>query len=124
MPPKQKAKIVKDVTQLVLGRRTRMCNFLEYKGLHPFLWLRTYGPQLRLSRHEGRISALCVPVLCNGRWPVGQRARDAGDNPQIRGGAGPIFWERALCVVLFSFIFLDELVRSASWICEFFIRGV
>lgn len=27
-----KGKIVKDVTQLVLARRTRMCNFLEYKG--------------------------------------------------------------------------------------------
>ncbi|GJN93429.1 hypothetical protein Rhopal_006484-T1 [Rhodotorula paludigena] len=26
-----KSKIVKDVTQLVLARRTRMCNFLEYK---------------------------------------------------------------------------------------------
>ena len=36
MPPKQKAKIVKDVTQLVLARRTRMCNFLEYKGLSCF----------------------------------------------------------------------------------------
>ena len=32
MAPKAKAKIVKDVTQLVLARRTRMCNFLEYKG--------------------------------------------------------------------------------------------
>jgi hypothetical protein len=32
MPPKAKAKIIKDVTQLVLARRTRMCNFLEYKG--------------------------------------------------------------------------------------------
>ncbi|KAG2367295.1 Adaptor protein complex sigma subunit [Suillus spraguei] len=31
LPPKQKVKIVKDVTQLVLARRTRMCNFLEYK---------------------------------------------------------------------------------------------
>ncbi|KAL4076071.1 AP complex, mu/sigma subunit [Scleroderma citrinum] len=31
LPPKAKAKIVKDVTQLVLARRTRMCNFLEYK---------------------------------------------------------------------------------------------
>nr|XP_019011389.1 clathrin assembly protein [Kwoniella pini CBS 10737]OCF50170.1 clathrin assembly protein [Kwoniella pini CBS 10737] len=31
LPPKTKAKIVKDVTQLVLARRTRMCNFLEYK---------------------------------------------------------------------------------------------
>ncbi|GAA5973575.1 hypothetical protein JCM8115_005748 [Rhodotorula mucilaginosa] len=31
MSPRSKAKIVKDVTQLVLARRTRMCNFLEYK---------------------------------------------------------------------------------------------
>jgi len=31
MAPKTKAKIIKDVTQLVLARRTRMCNFLEYK---------------------------------------------------------------------------------------------
>ncbi|EJD00994.1 Adaptor protein complex sigma subunit [Fomitiporia mediterranea MF3/22] len=31
LPPKAKAKIIKDVTQLVLARRTRMCNFLEYK---------------------------------------------------------------------------------------------
>ena len=35
LPPKQKSKIVKDVTQLVLARRTRMCNFLEYKGKSP-----------------------------------------------------------------------------------------
>ncbi|KIH93123.1 AP-1 complex subunit sigma-1 [Sporothrix brasiliensis 5110] len=32
LSPKEKAKIVKDVTQLVLARRTRMCNFLEYKN--------------------------------------------------------------------------------------------
>ncbi|KAG0369672.1 AP-1 complex subunit sigma-2 [Gamsiella multidivaricata] len=31
MSPKEKSKIVKDVTQLVLSRRTKMCNFLEYK---------------------------------------------------------------------------------------------
>ncbi|CAD6905098.1 unnamed protein product [Tilletia laevis] len=31
MSPKHKSKITKDVTQLVLARRTRMCNFLEYK---------------------------------------------------------------------------------------------
>lgn len=31
LPPKSKSKIVKDVTQLVLARRTKMCNFLEYK---------------------------------------------------------------------------------------------
>jgi hypothetical protein len=33
MPLKAKAKIVKDVTQMVLARRTRMCNVLEYKGV-------------------------------------------------------------------------------------------
>lgn len=32
LSPKDKAKIIKDVSQLVLARRTRMCNFLEYKG--------------------------------------------------------------------------------------------
>ena len=35
LSPKEKAKIVKDVSQLVLSRRTRMCNFLEYKGTNP-----------------------------------------------------------------------------------------
>lgn len=32
LSPKEKAKITKDVSALVLARRTRMCNFLEYKG--------------------------------------------------------------------------------------------
>ncbi|KAI8069192.1 AP-1 complex subunit theta-1 [Gongronella butleri] len=32
LPVKEKAKIVKDATQLVLARRVKMCNFLEYKG--------------------------------------------------------------------------------------------
>ena len=40
MAPKAKAKIVKDVTQLVLARRTRMCNFLEYKGEQRLVALR------------------------------------------------------------------------------------
>ncbi|KAI9793464.1 MAG: hypothetical protein M1833_000750 [Piccolia ochrophora] len=31
LSPREKAKIIKDVSQLVLSRRTRMCNFLEYK---------------------------------------------------------------------------------------------
>ncbi|WFD40928.1 AP-1 adaptor complex sigma subunit Aps1 [Malassezia japonica] len=31
MSQKSKSKIVKDVTQLVLARRSRMCNFIEYK---------------------------------------------------------------------------------------------
>jgi len=34
LSPKDKAKIIKDVSQLVLARRTRMCNFLEYKGMN------------------------------------------------------------------------------------------
>jgi hypothetical protein len=29
---KEKTKIVREVTTLVLGRRAKMCNFLEYKG--------------------------------------------------------------------------------------------
>ncbi|KXT18971.1 hypothetical protein AC579_8712 [Pseudocercospora musae] len=33
LSPKDKAKIIKDVSQLVLARRARMCNFLEYKGI-------------------------------------------------------------------------------------------
>ncbi|KAF8847776.1 Adaptor protein complex sigma subunit [Acephala macrosclerotiorum] len=37
LSPKEKAKIIKDVSQLVLARRTRMCNFLEYKGWLPWL---------------------------------------------------------------------------------------
>ncbi|KAL0636864.1 AP-1 adaptor complex sigma subunit Aps1 [Maublancomyces gigas] len=31
LSPKEKAKITKDISTLVLARRTRMCNFLEYK---------------------------------------------------------------------------------------------
>ncbi|CAG8628505.1 11197_t:CDS:2 [Cetraspora pellucida] len=31
LSPKEKQKIIKEVTQMVLSRRTKMCNFLEYK---------------------------------------------------------------------------------------------
>lgn len=31
MSQKSKAKIVKDITQIILARRSRMCNFVEYK---------------------------------------------------------------------------------------------
>lgn len=49
LSPKDKAKIVKDVTQAVLARRTRMCNFLEYKGwFHPAI--------TRASQRRGRLS--------------------------------------------------------------------
>ena len=43
LAPKDKAKIVKDVTQLVLARRTRMCNFLEYKGWWSPAGVRPWG---------------------------------------------------------------------------------
>src|SRR5271155_1007850 len=43
LSPREKAKIIKDVSQLVLARRTRMCNFLEYKG-----W--NYCPAFQLPR--------------------------------------------------------------------------
>jgi hypothetical protein len=72
MPPKQKAKIVKDVTQLVLARRTRMCNFLEYKGPVMFPFVMNPLMEVGLGRLEGRISAICVSVLCDGHWPVRQ----------------------------------------------------
>ncbi|KAG0251650.1 hypothetical protein BG011_007465 [Mortierella polycephala] len=32
---KEKTKTIKDVTQMVLSRRTKMCNFLEYRGVGP-----------------------------------------------------------------------------------------
>ena len=72
MPPKQKAKIVKDVTQLVLARRTRMCNFLEYKGAPLFLLVMYLSMTAGTGRLEGRISAICVPILCDGYQPDGQ----------------------------------------------------
>jgi AP-1 complex subunit sigma 1/2 len=53
MPPKQKAKIVKDVTQLVLARRTRMCNFLEYKGLPLFLLV--MNPLMEAVRVDSKV---------------------------------------------------------------------
>lgn len=61
LPPKAKAKIVKDVTQLVLARRTRMCNFLEYKGAYPV----RYGDYRRSPsrRHESGIQAICQSLL-------------------------------------------------------------
>jgi hypothetical protein len=66
MPPKQKIKIVKDVTQLVLARRTRMCNFLEYKGALLFLLVKNLLMTTGSGRLEGGISAICVPILCDG----------------------------------------------------------
>jgi hypothetical protein len=127
MPPKQKAKIVKDVTQLVLARRTRMCNFIEYKGPISFL----HHPERTFSliatafvRYKGRISAIRIPVLCNGHRPVGQRTRHAGDNPQICRSSGSIFWECASIRYLLSHWSHENFVRFASWICGCFSDAV
>lgn len=35
IPPQKRAKIVKEVTQLVLSRKAKMCNVIEYKGGSP-----------------------------------------------------------------------------------------
>ncbi|KAF5388128.1 hypothetical protein D9615_000483 [Tricholomella constricta] len=51
MAPKVKAKIVKDVTQLVLARRTRMCNFLEYKA-YCFICARNIQPMIIALRPD------------------------------------------------------------------------
>ena len=47
IPPKEKAKIVKDATQLVLARRVKMCNFLEYKGEY---WIVIYFKSKKSKR--------------------------------------------------------------------------
>lgn len=53
-------KIVKDVTQLVLARRTRMCNFLEYKGEQALsLVMRCAG---KSSSSRGRTLACSAPT--------------------------------------------------------------
>jgi hypothetical protein len=87
MPPKQKAKIVKDVTQLVLARRTRMCNVLEYKGA--FI-TSSWAPETSThceDRYQGRIPSICVPLLRHRHYRVRQRARDTGNHPPLRGGS-------------------------------------
>lgn len=65
MPQKAKAKIVKDVTQLVLARRTRMCNFLEYKGAQWLLFLLlTLITMLSMPyRYQSRLQAICLALL-------------------------------------------------------------
>lgn len=63
LSPKEKAKIIKDVTQLVLSRRTRMCNFLEYKGTTVTLARREPDLLTSFNRLQGRLSSLCLPLL-------------------------------------------------------------
>lgn len=66
LSPKDKAKIVKDVSQLVLARRTRMCNFLEYKGMPPGLADHRAWTPLKATRHQDCIPPLRLSILY--RW--------------------------------------------------------
>ncbi|TFK30649.1 Adaptor protein complex sigma subunit [Coprinopsis marcescibilis] len=43
IPNQTRTKIVREVSQLVLGRRPRMCNFLEYKGESGCIVYRRYA---------------------------------------------------------------------------------
>lgn len=81
LSPKDKAKIIKDVSQLVLSRRTRMCNFLEYKGtpnvgiycfftihhnwlsLHFCLRNNSTDAVTPFCRHESSLPTICFPLL-------------------------------------------------------------
>jgi hypothetical protein len=51
LPSKEKAKIIKDLTTLVLARQGRMCNFLEYKGAYLVS---------RMSYHHPTYVGFCV----------------------------------------------------------------
>lgn len=99
MPQKAKAKIVKDVTQLVLARRTRMCNFLEYKGA---LYYVSYVPCIQWPtippRYQGGLPSLRILVLCVWDRFRGQRTHHARNHPPLRRGVGPILWKCELWV--------------------------
>jgi len=64
LSPKEKSKIVKDVSQLVLARRTRMCNFLEYKGDDTRLFIECSFANN--TRFEDSLSTLRLPLFH--RW--------------------------------------------------------
>ncbi|KAH8830484.1 Longin-like domain-containing protein [Flagelloscypha sp. PMI_526] len=66
LPPKQKIKIVKDVTQLVLARRTKMCNFLEYKDDNELVTLEIIHRYVEvLDRYFGNVNPLHCPNIFN-----------------------------------------------------------
>lgn len=114
MPPKQKAKIVKDVTQLVLARRTRMCNFLEYKGEPGFSF--QYQFYMGWGRFESCISPLCLVVLRLWHRVGRQWAGDIGDHPPLRRSSGPIFWkckDPSRCLSVWVY-----LMYAPSQVCE------
>lgn len=98
MSPKAKSKIVKDVTQLVLARRTRMCNFLEYKGMSSTVSILFKTESVKhltccKHRYQGGVQTLCITLLCLRRWFRWQRTGDPWSYTSICRGAGPILWQ-------------------------------
>ena len=94
MAPKVKAKIVKDVTQLVLARRTRMCNFLEYKGVLLLSFVLYVLCDPWLDRFQGCIPKIRISFFRLWDWAFRQRTGDIGDHPSICGGVGSVLRER------------------------------
>lgn len=58
---------MKDVSQLVLSRRTRMCNFLEYKGTKNSSICGSVALTLWVCRPENCLPSLRV-ALFHRRW--------------------------------------------------------
>lgn len=105
LSPKDKAKIIKDVTQLVLSRRTRMCNFLEYKGTSedekcavfniPYPGFGCVRDSMHWQvdvscRYQSRLPKICLPFLhcrlfINRQWThhTGNRSSLCRTNGQI-----------------------------------------
>lgn len=84
--PKDKAKVVKDVTQLVLSRIQRRA---------PHSWQApTFFPTPTPRRHQSRISPLCLALLHRGRGRGRQRAHHAGDRAPLCRADGQALWQR------------------------------
>ena len=105
MPQKAKAKIVKDVTQLVLARRTKMCNVLEYKGawvsmtpdagFRPMSFHHADGALsvFVFFRYQGSLQAIRFSFLRVWDLVRRQRTRNAGDCSSLRRSIGSVFRE-------------------------------
>lgn len=124
----QTDKIIKDVTQLVLARRTRMCNFLEYKGPCGSHAARNLTPS-RIDRRsrssfrfKGRLPPLRELVLCLRHRPARQRTHHARDHSPVSRSRPLRLVSRRLiksfCPVDTSRYSTVTLATCASWICE------
>lgn len=130
------AKIVKDVTQLVLARRTRMCNFLEYKGSSPLISSSPHS-----CARCSLIHALAFVVdskIVYRRYAslffvcgIGQQDNELITLEIIHRYAEPSLppshpWDSVgahadnlMVGVVTSKCWIDTLETSASWICQF-----